>query len=300
MKLIREIPCKQALGKIKWSDAGSQILSFDRESIISYIINGDVSTIPINPFQIIFDVAYINETKIVAVGVSVHGHGIAIYDIKTHKVIRYADSEYLMSVCVDKSGKRIFAGAVEKIVYIYDFLLNQQTILRSEFVSPIISIAYAKDKLAIAGVFVEVWDLVVEPKLLTKKIPKEHDCPGNPCESNLIDISLDGRIAVAGFHGAQGVCVALEGQTGEVMRWFGLKSNGMNPYYQAGVLSVSRDGRYLATGFNGTASIAFYEIATGIITHKYDKPSSDIAFSPTEDIIAIGAEKAIILWEYDG
>lgn len=114
MKLIREIPCGHTPRKLRFSADSSQILSFDRESIVSYTINSSVSTISINPFQIIFDVTYINETEIVAVGVSVHGHGIAIYNINSQRVVRYLDSEYLMSVCTDTSGKRIFAGATEK------------------------------------------------------------------------------------------------------------------------------------------------------------------------------------------
>ena len=95
---------------------------------------------------------------------------------------------------------------------------------------------------------------------------------------------------------------AIDVNTGKCLQWFPAKVPEQY-YYQTRCVSVSRDGNYVATAEYESRIVTIFDMKTGEMMHEYDAKfwgSGGIAFSPTDDIIAIGAGSAIVLLKYDG
>jgi WD40 repeat protein len=307
MKLLQRIDLEYSPGQFKFSHDGTRFLANNGEQIISYNINGTPEGLPIQPIAV-FDAAYVNDEQIVAVVLSPEREfGLVIYDIKTrHLVSKISIDRSIRSICVDQQRGRIFAGQVsglaEDDILIYDLILNQLSEFRLPYLHMPFNliISHSGDKLATAGVGLGVWDVSDTPKLIVEDWLTEDNCTGTPCEANSIDITPDGRYAVAGFHGAEGIFSVMNTDTGKNMGWYGPRGNEINFYATTGI-AISPDGKYVANSLEGSPVIRIYNVADRTVVYKHDPQEYGyFTFLPTANVLAIGGENSITLWELEG
>ncbi len=313
MQPILRITFEHASGRIRFSHDGSRFLVFNRNTIASYTIDGKLEGKPFEPL-IVLDAAYINDELVVTTILSHEREGCLVsYNIKTQQIIaetavgiREAGTR---SVCVDQQRGRIFAGTIDGddsssggYIEIYTLLLQK---LR-EFKTPYLhmpfdlAISHSGDKLAAGGVAFGLWDVSDEPKLISEECPKESDCTGTPCEVNSVNSTPDGRYAVAGFHGAQGICAVIDGESGKVLRWYGPTGDEIN-YYHTRAVTLSPDGKYVIAALDDAPTFNVYNVSDGTVYRKYEPHEyGDVVFSPKGDMIAVGGENSVTLWPFEG
>jgi WD40 repeat protein len=307
MELIRRIELEDAPGKIKFSRDGSRFLVITQERITSCTIEGTIETKPIETI-VVFDAAYINNERIIASTLSQERQfELAIFDIKSGSIISriHVGDSRIYSVCFDPIRQRIHTGKLDDFageISTYDLTLTLQSEFKTlDLYMPFdMAISHFGDKLAIAGVLVGVWDISGKPRLISEECLQESDCTGTPCEVNSLDMTPDGRYVVAGFHGAKGLCAVIDTESGKVIGWYGPRGDEIN-YYATSALAIAPKGDYVAVAIRGSPKIALYKVEDGSLFLRHDSHEyGDIAFSPTANILAIGGEKSVSLYRFDG
>lgn len=306
MQPIRRITFEHESGRIKFSHDGSRFLVFNRDKIASYTIDGKLEGKPFEPL-IVFDAAYLNGTHVVAAILSQERqYCLTIYNLKTRQIFAEialnSDQEVFRSVCVDQQRGRIFAAKSSYRLACYDLSLNQQ----NEFQIPYtympfnLAISHSGDKLGTGAESFGLWDVSISLKLISEECPKESDCLGTPCEVGSADITPDGRYAVAGFHGAQGICAVIDGESGKVLRWYGPRGDEIE-YYATRAVTLSPDGKYVIAALDGAPTFKVYNVSDGTVYQKYEPQEyGDVVFSPKGDMIAVGGENSVTLWPFEG
>jgi WD40 repeat protein len=306
MELIRRVEF-EAARKIQFSREGSHLLVMSRDKIVSYDLDGTPEGAPIEPL-IVFDAAYLSDTQIVvATAIPDRQYILAIYDIATQRMISSVKTDYILGVCVDQNRGRIFAASTnfETEYFIYDSNLKLQSQFKNDCMAFRIAISESGDRLAMGAIGFQVWDITGTPKRVSEDYPKENeDCTGTPCEANSIDITPDGRFAVAGFHGARGVCAVIESESGKVIGWYGPRGDEMD-FYAARAVALSPDGKYVAVSFGGERTrvdptVPIFNVSDGTIYRRYDVQFCGSAkFSPKGDILALGDANSVTLWRFE-
>jgi WD40 repeat protein len=302
MEPIRRIEFEHDTGIMRFSQDGSRLLAISQDKIVSYNADGTAEGAAIAPL-VVFDADYVNEEQIVVAGMSIERqYGIAVYALRSQSVISEVSTGYVRSVCVDHQRGCIFAGKLDEpnIIHVYDLALNPL----SEFETPDLhmplrmALSHSGDKLAVAGVAFGLWDVSGEARLISEECPREIDCTGTPCEVNSCDITPGGHYAVAGLHGAKGVCVVLDGESGNVIKWIGPEWDFLTSPDTVDV-AISPDGKYVAVAESPGKTVKVYRVSDGTVSRQYNVASCYfVAFLPTNDLLVLGSGNSISFWSF--
>lgn len=226
MKPIQVIDFEHQPWRIKFSQDGSKVLMASRHEAICYSIVELSTTFRIKPL-VLFDLEFLDDQQIVVAARIASDSKesqttLAIYDLVTPSVTSAVYDGNVRSVCVDSKRKRIFAARLSdeglaSIIGIYDYELQRQ----SEFQIDDFAFEMALDdlghNLAITGCIFCEWDVSSTPKPIVMRLPEDKDCVGYLCETTSVDITPDGRYAVASLYGGIGACFVVDGTTGNTI-----------------------------------------------------------------------------------
>ena len=150
--------------RIKFSHNGSRFLVISRYDVISYLLDGTVDGIPVEPGGF-FDAAYVGPDTIVA-STALRGkldewvEALALYDLHNGHIIESIATNDVLSLCVDFSRNRILAGSLTGdlggYVETYDFNLKRLTRFESKEMPFDMVISHSGNHIAVASVFFEL------------------------------------------------------------------------------------------------------------------------------------------------
>lgn len=283
-------------GRVKFSRDGSRLLAMNRYQVASYNINGTIEGKAIVAIPV-FDAAYISHRHVVISTTNPESEcQLVICDLQTQRRLISLETGQILSVCVDYERRRIYAGQVGGDVIVYDFSLNEQSRFQVQGMAMGLTLSHSGDKLAMEGVFFELWDIAGTPQRISEECPVRDDCTGTPCEANSVDMTPDGRYVVGGFHGAQGLFALMDGESGKILRWYGPRGDEMNFYATQGI-AISSNGKYVAHGQAETELIRILRLDDGSVVDRiYPDEPCDVAFSPVGNMLALAGESTIRLY----
>jgi WD40 repeat protein len=315
MNLIRHMAFENPPHKISFSQDGSRLwvwavtkrestnLAYELIEILLADFSETRSIVDLD--AMLFDVAFLDSERIVAVGIfRPRKHMLCVYDLKKQRTLYQAYTEDVRALCVDYRNKRVFAGTLtgdyfENAVGIYNFMGHPQKRFKVQSMPFDMALSHTGEKLAIASVFFEVYDVSGQGKQIYRdNIEGDGDCTGTPCEACAVDITPDGRYAVGGFHGGRGMALVVDTQTGQKIRWLGPEGSEMN-YYEVNALAISPDGKYVAISSPNFKSVPLYRVSDGELVHKFPVyPCGSLAFSPNGEILALSDVHSVSLWVF--
>jgi WD40 repeat protein len=301
VKLIRRIEFENPPIQIRFSRDGERLWANTRDEFCEINLRMP-DEIRVKPTLFAVDMAFLDAERIVIANLS-RPRTLLIYNTKQQRIISQVYTDDVRSVCVDYHHQRIFVGTLETndgdeyIVGIYDWAGHPQKRFKVRSMPFCMELSHSGDKLAIASVYFEVWDVFAQPKgVYTDQL--EGDCTGTPCEANSVDITPDGHYAVAGFHGGKGLCVVVDTTSDSVIRWLGPEGDEMN-YYAANDVAISPDGKYVAVAAANFKTVPVYRVSDGTVVYKYPVSAcGTVAFSPKGDILAMSDANSIFVWEF--